>query len=74
MLLEEHLRLIATGSRDAENAQQSSDIIVINNACISKVSLTYFKGGARKTLPLKTKFPFQTSRQKQKTMSKNLVC
>lgn len=48
LLLEECLSLIATGSGDAENAEQSSDIIVINNTCISKVSLTYFKEGCWK--------------------------
>lgn len=48
LLLEEHLTLIATGSRNAENAQQSSDIILINNTCISKVPLAYFKGGCCK--------------------------
>lgn len=48
LLLEEHLSLIVTGSGNAENAQQSSDIILINNTCISKVPSTYFKRGCCK--------------------------
>lgn len=48
LLLKEHLSLVAIGSRNAENAQQSSDIILINNTCISKAPLTYFKGGCCK--------------------------
>lgn len=43
LLLGEHLSFIATGSRNVENAQQSSDIILINNTCFSRVPLTYFK-------------------------------
>lgn len=60
------MSLIATGSGDAEKSQQFSDKIVINNACISKVSLHTSKRVAAKALPLKIRGPPQACRQENR--------